>query len=80
LREEINDFRKSGEELTYETLNGLRFLDAVCRATLRVYPTILSMNRVAERNTVLPLAKPVKDVGGSLITELPIAKKTTLIM
>ena len=37
LRQEITKARKSGEDLSYDDLVALPYLDAVCRETLRVY-------------------------------------------
>ena len=37
LRQEIFKFREAGEELTYDRLMELPFLDAVCKETLRAY-------------------------------------------
>ncbi|KAH8103810.1 cytochrome P450 [Cristinia sonorae] len=81
LRKEINDIRKEswdGEELTYERLCEMPFLDAVVRETLRVYPPVLSMDRVALCDTVLPLSKPITDTDGKTITEVLVTKDTTL--
>ncbi|THH27300.1 hypothetical protein EUX98_g6891 [Antrodiella citrinella] len=80
LRKEIHDFRGTGEELTYDTLNEFRYLDAVCRETLRVYPPTLSMYRVTQRDIVLPLLKPVNDICNKPMTEVPITKGTIVSM
>ena len=37
LRQEITKARKSSEDLSYDDLVALPYLDAVCRETLRVY-------------------------------------------
>ncbi|THH27299.1 hypothetical protein EUX98_g6892 [Antrodiella citrinella] len=78
LRQEIRAFRESGEELTYDKLIELPYLDAVCKETLRVYPTVLAFDRIALRDTVLPLHKPIDDVHGNPITEIPITKGTLI--
>ena len=38
LRIEIADARKQHDELTYDVIMNLPYLDAVCRETLRVFP------------------------------------------
>jgi len=80
LRQEIIDFRNSGEELTYESLSGLRYLDAIYRETLRVYPPVLILYRLAQLDTVLPLSKPIKDIHGIAITEVPVTKGTFVFL
>ena len=40
LREEILD-AQAGEEVSYDTIMELPYLDAVCRETLRVYVVLL---------------------------------------
>ncbi|KAI0072733.1 cytochrome P450 [Panus rudis PR-1116 ss-1] len=78
LRQEIGDFRDSGEDLTYDRLVELPYLDAICRETLRLYPPVLSMDRIALRDTVLPLSKPIKDIDGNLVREVPISRGTSI--
>ena len=48
LREEIIRAREEqdGGEFDYDILMNLRYLDAVCRETLRVYPPVPVVNRV----------------------------------
>ncbi|KAH8101909.1 cytochrome P450 [Cristinia sonorae] len=74
LREEIIEFRESGDELTYERLVELPYLHAVCCETFRVYPTVLSMDREAQNDTVLPLSQPITDNHGNTINSVPIRK------
>ena len=47
LRNEIISARKAreGQDLDYDTLMGLPYLDAFCRETLRVYPPVPYLNR-----------------------------------
>jgi len=73
LREEILA-ADAGNQMSYDALDSLPLLDAVCRETLRLYPPVILLSRVANKDTVLPLAEPITGVDGSLITEIPIPK------
>ena len=52
LRKEIVDL--GDERLTFERLKRLTFLQYVIKETLRLYPTIGSVGRVALRDTIIP--------------------------
>lgn len=49
---------------TFDDLNGLPFLDAVVRETLRLYSPVPGTPRIAKEDTVLPLSEPYVDVNG----------------
>ena len=49
LRGEILEARSGGKDLSYDELNGLPFLDAVCRETLRLYVPFPSSPYLPER-------------------------------
>jgi len=70
----------AADGLTYDELNRLPLLDAVCRETLRVYPPVTILLRVPTKDTVLPLSAPIIGVDGNLISEVPIAKGTDVII
>lgn len=53
-----------------EDLNGLPFLDAVVRETLRVYSPVMGTVRVAAKDDVIPLSRPFKDTKGLMQHEL----------
>ena len=46
LREEILAHSNPGEDLDYDTLSTLPYLDAVCRETLRLYAPVRFIQRV----------------------------------
>ncbi|CCM01086.1 uncharacterized protein FIBRA_03134 [Fibroporia radiculosa] len=79
LREEILA-AGAGENISYEDLNKLSLLDAVCRETLRVFPPVTGLTRVATKDSVLPLSEPIMGLDGTLITEIPIPEGTELIV
>ena len=62
LREEICNI--STDNPTMDELNGLLYMDAVVRETLRLYPTVASIIREAGRDDCIPLSKPLTDKKG----------------
>jgi len=49
---------------SHEELTTLPYLDAVVRETLRAYPPIPAIARVAREDSVLPLSEPLIDAHG----------------
>ncbi|KAF5351589.1 hypothetical protein D9758_007260 [Tetrapyrgos nigripes] len=80
LREELVEARPFGGELSYDTLVELPYLDAVCRETLRLYPPVANLGRIANEDAVLPLSKPIIGRDGNKITEVYIPKGTSVLM
>ncbi|KAJ7438339.1 cytochrome P450 [Mycena latifolia] len=77
LRAELASFTTadpSYDELT----NGLPYLDAIVRETLRLHPVLSDSTRVALEDDILPLFKPVRTASGTLLERLPIRKGAVL--
>ncbi|KAF7972720.1 hypothetical protein HWV62_17178 [Athelia sp. TMB] len=68
LRDEIHAARNSDGDLDYKQLDSLQYLDAVIRETLRL----------AKRDTVLPLARPIAGRDGAAIRQLAVPKGAIL--
>ena len=49
-----------------DELNALPYLDHVVRETMRLHPPVPSTMRVATRDDMMPLEKPVKDEAGNI--------------
>ncbi|KAM5531287.1 hypothetical protein V8D89_015042 [Ganoderma adspersum] len=80
LRAEIRAaIEQYGEEIPYDELSALPYLDAVCRETLRLYAPASFSLRDARQDTVLPLSEPVRGLDGTMMSEIPIAKGTTIL-
>ncbi|CCL98383.1 uncharacterized protein FIBRA_00378 [Fibroporia radiculosa] len=79
LREEIQN-TGAGDSISYEDLNKLCLLDAVCRETLRVYPPATEVTRVPTKDVVLPLSEPIIGLDGTLIKEIPIPEGTEIFI
>uniref|UniRef100_A0A0W0FSC4 Cytochrome p450 n=1 Tax=Moniliophthora roreri TaxID=221103 RepID=A0A0W0FSC4_MONRR len=62
------------EDLSYDDLVNLPYLEAVCKESLRLHPPVHAIPRIANRDCVLPLSTPIIGTDGSLITEVPISK------
>ncbi|KAM5533699.1 hypothetical protein V8D89_012666 [Ganoderma adspersum] len=79
LRAEIVE-AQAGEEIGYDRLNDLPFLDSVCRETLRLYGPVRTLVRRAMEDTVLPLHEPIRGTDGALITEVAVPKGTVAVL
>ncbi|KAK7045350.1 hypothetical protein VNI00_007599 [Paramarasmius palmivorus] len=77
LREEVDEAFQDGDA-SYERLVSLPLLDAICRETLRLYPPISKLVRIAKHDVVLPLSTPVVGIDGSAVTEILVPKNTEI--
>ena len=68
LREEINNI--STVNPTMDDLNGLPYMDAVVRETLRLYPALDGVQRQARKDDCIPLSKPFLDKKGIYHNEI----------
>jgi len=80
LRGEIQAFASSNDEVSFEKLMDLPFLDAVYRETVRVYPPVHVMNRETQDSAVLPVGRPFEGNNGSVVREVVIDKGTTVVI
>ncbi|KAI0247114.1 cytochrome P450, partial [Lactifluus subvellereus] len=76
LREELKEACEDNEELTYDRLVSLPYLEAVCRETLRLYVTSLSSS--TRSDVILPLSTPIHDANGRPIHEIFIPGDTNI--
>ncbi|OSX64591.1 hypothetical protein POSPLADRAFT_1044111 [Postia placenta MAD-698-R-SB12] len=68
------------EKCSYDELNKLPLLNAVCRETLRLYPAVTTLMRVPNKDTVLPLHEPIMGIDGTIIKEIPISRGTEVLI
>jgi cytochrome P450 len=68
LREEISSL--STDNPSMDDLNGLPYLDAVVRETLRLYSAVPSVQREAVKDDCIPLSKPFTDAKGIVRNEI----------
>ena len=64
---------------TMEELNALPYLDLIVRETLRLHAPVTITSRMAVEDDVLPLATPLTDKHGNMVTEIPIRKGQRII-
>ncbi|PPQ63339.1 hypothetical protein CVT24_006712 [Panaeolus cyanescens] len=69
----------STENPTMDELNSLHYLDFVVRETLRLHPPLTATLRVAMKDDIVPLAQPIKDHNGSIISDHLEVKEGQLI-
>ncbi|TCD61203.1 cytochrome P450-dit2 [Steccherinum ochraceum] len=78
LRSEVMKARAElgASELSFDTVMEMPLLDAVCKESFRLYPPVLAIDRVVQKDTVLPLANPINDVHGNPVYKIPLTKGT----
>ncbi|KAF7364385.1 hypothetical protein MSAN_01099200 [Mycena sanguinolenta] len=72
LREEL--FTIPTDNPTMDELNSLPYLEAVVREMMRVHAPVVSTQRMAMQDDIMPLAKPYIDPRGNSHDSLPIPK------
>ncbi|KAJ3808379.1 cytochrome P450 [Lentinula aff. lateritia] len=72
LRRELLEIKsqKNGQDLSYDELNSLPYLDAICRETLRL----------ARQDAAIHLHKPILDLNGTEIYEVAVPRGTTIFV
>ena len=69
LREEL--LSVDTPTLGMDALNALPYLDFVIRESLRVHTIVPSSMRMAMKDAIIPLEKPVKLKDGRVVSEIP---------
>jgi cytochrome P450 len=69
LREEVT---AQGNNLSYDDIQKLPYLDAVIKEALRVWPASPQTERVVLKDDVIPLSKPIKGADGQMISSLSV--------
>ncbi|EIW61057.1 cytochrome P450 [Trametes versicolor FP-101664 SS1] len=79
LRQEILEAR-GGDDIAYDDLVKLPYLEAVCRETMRLYPPVQFVIRAAAKDMTLPLFKPIQARDGSPMSEVAVPKDTMIVL
>ncbi|KAI0070430.1 cytochrome P450 [Panus rudis PR-1116 ss-1] len=82
LRQEIRTAKHehNDQDIPYDTLVSLPYMEAVCREALRLYSPLASMNRQVREDIILPFSTPVRGEDGSTMTEVLVPKGTAVIV
>ncbi|KAJ7746004.1 cytochrome P450 [Mycena metata] len=80
LRREIRSSQRDGVDLSYDELVSMDYLHAVCRETLRLYPPVSFLQRVARKDTILTTSTPITTADGSMVTEIPVPAETNIMV
>ncbi|GAB1525918.1 hypothetical protein RhiTH_009084 [Rhizoctonia solani] len=82
LRAEIREAHSLyGKDLDYDQLNSLKYLDAVCRESLRLWSPSQTLERVAMKDWILPLQYPIKSKDGKkTVTNIHVPKGTHIYL
>ncbi|KAM6495399.1 Cytochrome P450 [Amanita muscaria] len=79
LRRELLQF--SGSDPTWDQIvtgTACPYLDAVVHESLRLHPPIRALQRMADKDDVVPLGSPIKTSSGEMIDSIFIPKGTTV--
>lgn len=68
LRQEIRDL----SDFSYDNIQSLPYLDAVCREGLRIHPAAPRTERIALEDDVIPLSQPLTTVDGKTVSSIAI--------
>ncbi|KAK7695516.1 hypothetical protein QCA50_000152 [Cerrena zonata] len=80
LRQELIAARGGRDNIPYDELVSLPYLDALCRESLRLYPPLITLSRATTQDIVMPLSNPIRGKNGQMINEIPLPKNTTVMM
>ncbi|KAI5827703.1 cytochrome P450 [Schizophyllum commune Tattone D] len=80
LRAEIRAAREEHGKLSYNELESLPYLDAVCRETLRLYPPAPQLLRRVKKDVVLPFSKPIIGEDGREMSEVLVPAGTVVVI
>ncbi|EMD37671.1 hypothetical protein CERSUDRAFT_94672 [Gelatoporia subvermispora B] len=80
VRAEIAGAQRDGQDMSYDELAALPYLEAVCRESLRRYPAIPIVAKTARKDTIMPLSVPIVGLDGKRIDEIPILMGTTVLV
>ncbi|KAL0060216.1 hypothetical protein AAF712_012971 [Marasmius tenuissimus] len=82
LRQELREAREAqgGEDVPYDVLVALPYLDAICRETLRLYAPASRVMRQSTQTAIVPLSTPVRCTDGSVINEITVPADTNVLI
>ncbi|KAM5532813.1 hypothetical protein V8D89_013532 [Ganoderma adspersum] len=85
MRDEIRAIRARAAErgdadFSVADLDAMTYCLAAMKEVLRLHPIVYMLGRVASRDDMLPLASPITNTDGEVVSEVPVPKGTNLII
>ncbi len=85
MRDEIHAIRarvteRGDADFSVADLDAMTYCLAAMKEVLRLEPIAYMLGRVASRDEVLPLASPITDADGEVMSEVPVPKGTNIII
>ncbi|KAJ7757833.1 cytochrome P450 [Mycena olivaceomarginata] len=80
LRREIQSAQQSPVDISYDQLNSMEYLDAICRETLRLCSPGSQPCTRTQKDVALTTSTPITTLDGSTATEIPIPARTEVIV
>ncbi|THH16717.1 hypothetical protein EW146_g3968 [Bondarzewia mesenterica] len=79
IRDEIKAARaqaitRGDEDLSMSDLEGMTYMQAAIKESMRLHPIVWQIGRIAGRDDVIPLAFPVTAKSGKVISTIPVSK------
>ena len=67
-------------DFTVADLDGMAHVLAAMKEVLRLHPIVYQLGRVASRDEVLPLARPLTTADGTVVSEVAIPRGTQVVL
>ncbi|KAL1702345.1 cytochrome P450 [Schizophyllum commune] len=80
LRAEIRAANQQYGTLSYDELEAMSYLDAVCRETLRMFPPIPTLMRKTIKDVVMPFSRPITGVDGCEMSDVFVPAHTPILI
>ncbi|KAH9940534.1 cytochrome P450 [Epithele typhae] len=81
LRNEVHAAQETyGDEIPFDEVMALPYLDAICRETLRLWAPVGFVGRTAVADTVLPLSEPLRGRDGTMVSEIAVPKGSPMFL